>query len=83
MLSVLGLDVTLPTPHCKEGLLGAETELNEMGIFVEIGLTFFQESFATFLGFVERVVEHSGVAGKLLYTGLSVKFGIKSSFNHS
>ena len=54
-----------------------------MGVFVEIGLTLFEEGVAALLGLVHGVVEHGGVAGQLLDARLAIEFGIEARLNHS
>ncbi len=54
-----------------------------LGILFKIGLTLLQERFAALLCLVEEVVEHGGVAGKLLDTRLTVELGIEARLDHA
>ena len=54
-----------------------------LGILFKIGLTLLQERLAALLCLVEEVVEHGGVAGKLLDARLTVELGIEARLDHA
>ena len=64
-------------------LLSVSVNLRNLRILFEVGLALFEESPAPFLRFVEKIVEHGGIAGKLLDACLSVEFGIQSGLDHA
>ena len=57
--------------------------LRQLGILAEVGLALLKEGASTLLCLVKHIVEHGGIAGKFLYTSLSVKLGIESCLNHT
>ena len=59
------------------------TVLRQLGIFLEVGLAFFEESLASLLRLIKEIIEHGAVASQFLYASLTVKFSIQSSLYHS
>ena len=48
----------------------------ELRIILEARLALLQECLAAFLCLIHGIIEHGGIASKLLNTSLSVEFGI-------